>query len=61
MRYAYYSGGKVQEHYDVRYEDTPDGWMPVKKLVAPGRNRTLRWVNRGGGYTSEAREVRSAS
>jgi hypothetical protein len=29
VRYAYYVDGKVDENYDVRYEDTPDGWMPA--------------------------------
>jgi hypothetical protein len=29
VRYAYYTNGNVDENYDVRYQDTPDGWMPA--------------------------------
>jgi hypothetical protein len=29
LRYAYYSNREVIEDYDVRYQDTPDGWMPA--------------------------------
>lgn len=29
VRYAYWHGGEVDNNYDVRYDNGPDGWMPT--------------------------------
>jgi hypothetical protein len=45
VRYTHYSGGNVDANYDVRYEDTPDGWMPASwayTVFHRGKTFTIR-------------------